>query len=328
MTRDPFVIPPAPRRSGDEFRIYTDIPAGTSCTVTETADGSNSVALVTVTGSGQQVTIGAAEAAVAELTDTYTFAPGQVVVGKRISGPAAGQQGRIVLSPVCDGVALPPFVIPAGTPAGLVTHTYTGLPAGALCTATETPNGSRGQIVPVIHVAGPLPKRVPPGASARAVVNDAFAEASTAITVHKTIKGPQAGQQGEIVITTKCGDTTLPPLVIPAGSPAGTTSRTYKNLTPGTSCTVHETSDGHTSQVGVQTTGDGQTVVVPVTGTQDAFLTDTVAQGTSPSTTTGPTLPNTGAPASATWLLPLGLGFLLSGCLLLLASGRPRPQEG
>jgi hypothetical protein len=69
------------------------------------------------------------------------------------------------------------------------------------------PPPARGQIVPVIHVAGPLPKRVPPGASTRAVVNDAFTAAGSAITVHKTIKGPQAGQQGEIVITTACGDT-------------------------------------------------------------------------------------------------------------------------
>ena len=222
------------------------------------------------------------------------------MIGKRISGPAAGRQGQIVLRPVCDGVALPPFVIPAGTPAGLVTHTYTGMPAGALCTGTETPNGSRGPIVPVIHVAGPLPKRVPPGASARAVVNDAFAAASSAIKVHKTIKGPQAGQQGKIVITTTCGASALSPLVIPAGSPAGTTSRTYKNLTPGISCTVSETSDGHTSQVEVRTAGDGQQVVAPVTGTQVAFLTDSVARGTSPSTSTGPTLPDTGAPAAAT----------------------------
>ena len=60
-----------------------------------------------------------------------------------------------------------------------------------------------------------------------------------------------------------------------------------------------------------------------MTGTQDAFLTDTVAHGTSPSTA-GPTLPNTGAPASATWLLPLGVGFLLAGCSLLLGGRRPR----
>ena len=258
VARDPFVISPAPRRSGDEFRIYTDIPAGTTCTVTETADGSNNAALVTVTGNGQQVTVGAAESAAVEVTDVYAFAPGDLVVGKRISGPAAGLQGRIVLRPVCDGVALEPFVIPAGTPAGLVTHTYPGVAAGALCTGTEVPNGSRGSIVPVIDVVGPLPKRVPPGASTRALVNDDFTAAHSAIKVHKTIKGPQAGEQGEIVITTTCGTTTLPPLVIPAGAPAGSTSRTYKGLTPGTACTVRETSDGHTEALAVHASGDGQ----------------------------------------------------------------------
>ena len=333
VTRDPFVIPAAADRSGDEIRIYSDIPAGTSCTVTETADGATDAALVTVQGSGQQVTIPAAGAATTEITDTYDFAPGDLVIGKVIAGPAAGQQDEIVLRPVCDGVALPPFVIPAGTPAGLVTHTYTGLPAGAECTGSETRNGTRGPIVPRVQVVGSLPKTIPPGGSARVIVVDAFRPATNAITVHKSLHGPAAGRQGRIVISTECDGTTLPPLVIPAGSAAGTRSRTYSNLTPGASCTVRETSDGSTSGVDVRSTGDGQSVVVPVTGNQDAFLTNTVldvthgTQAAAPVSgfgTTGATLPDTGAPAHTRSLLVAGFASSLLGSLLLLISRRRR----
>ena len=39
---------------------YSDIPAGSVCKVTETADGSNSTVNVTITGDGQMLTVPAA----------------------------------------------------------------------------------------------------------------------------------------------------------------------------------------------------------------------------------------------------------------------------
>ena len=323
VTRDPFVIPRARGRSGDVVKVYSEIPAGTTCTVTETADGSTRTATVVVEGSGQQATIPAGGAVTADLTDTFSFAPGDLVIGKRITGPAAGRQGRIVLRPVCDGVALPPFVIPTGHQAGLVLHTYTGIPAGAQCTGTETPNGSNGRAAGVITVQGPLPKRVLPGVATRAVVTDRFFPAATSVTVHKTVTGPDADRRGPIVITTTCGDTPLPDLVIAPSAPAGTTTKTYHGIAPGTECTVQETQDGHTSTVAVHATGNGQVVRAPVIGSQHVYLTDSFHAGTAPAVLSpAPTLPNTGGPALG-WLA-FALGCLMSGSGLLILSRRRR----
>ena len=54
---------------------FDDIPAGTVCTVTETADGSTSTVAVTTTGSPQDVTIPAGDDVAAEITDTYAPLP-------------------------------------------------------------------------------------------------------------------------------------------------------------------------------------------------------------------------------------------------------------
>ena len=45
--------------AGDRFKRYDDIPAPTTCKVTETADGSTSAVSVVVEGSGQAVDVGA-----------------------------------------------------------------------------------------------------------------------------------------------------------------------------------------------------------------------------------------------------------------------------
>ena len=72
---------------------FEDIPAGTVCTVTETADGSTSTVAVTTTGSPQDVTIPAGDAATADITDSYAPAPGQLTVTKTIAGPRGRQPG-------------------------------------------------------------------------------------------------------------------------------------------------------------------------------------------------------------------------------------------
>ena len=126
---------------------FDDIPAGTVCTVTETADGSTSTVAVTTTGSPQDVTIPAGDTAAAEITDTYAPAPGALTVTKTIAGPAAGSQAAVTIHAVCDGTALTPdFVIDAGTAAGTTSHTYQDVPAGATCTVTETVDGSSSTV--------------------------------------------------------------------------------------------------------------------------------------------------------------------------------------
>jgi Domain of unknown function (DUF5979) len=52
---------------------------------------------------------------------------------------------------VCNGTALTPdFVIPAGTPAGSISHSYNGIPAGTVCTVTEIADGATDTITATV----------------------------------------------------------------------------------------------------------------------------------------------------------------------------------
>ena len=100
------------------------------------------------------------------MVDPYEYVPGALIVTKTIAGPAAGQQGQVSIGVSCvfEGATtvLDPFVIPASQPAGLVSHTYEGIPAGSTCTVTETENGSTST-VSVETVGGNQTLAVPPG---------------------------------------------------------------------------------------------------------------------------------------------------------------------
>ena len=57
---------------------------------------------------------------------------GSLVVKKEVRGPAAGHQGQVEISAVCDNVHLTPtFIIPGGRPEGDYARTYDFIPAGA-----------------------------------------------------------------------------------------------------------------------------------------------------------------------------------------------------
>jgi len=69
---EPFVIP-AGAEDGEQVKLYEGIEAGTSCTITETADGSSEQLTVEVTGSGQTLEIVGAEQTDADpVVNTYT----------------------------------------------------------------------------------------------------------------------------------------------------------------------------------------------------------------------------------------------------------------
>jgi Domain of unknown function (DUF5979)/Thioester domain len=257
-------------------RTYTGIPAGSQCTVTETADGHTSMVTVAVTGSGQTVTVPAGGTATASLTDTYDHAPGSLEIDKLIDGPAAGQQGQVTIHTVCNGAALSPdFVIPAGSPAHSYSQTYTDIPAGSSCTVTETADGSSTTVTATVTGSGQT-VTVPAGGTATASLTDTYDFAPGSLVVEKTIAGPAAGLQDEIVIHTVCNGTALAPdFVIPAGTPAGTSSMTYTDIPAGSLCTVTETADGHTGPVTVVMSGKGTQVTVPAGGTATASLTNT-----------------------------------------------------
>jgi TQXA domain-containing protein len=96
------------------------------------------------------------------------------------------------------------------------------------------------------------------------------------LVVSKTIAGDGAGSEGQVVIHVACDDgIARPDFVIPAGTPAGTTSRTYRHIAAGTTCTVTETSNGAVTGVNVVVTGDGQEVTIPAGGRESVAITDT-----------------------------------------------------
>ena len=253
---------------------FDDIPAGTVCTVTETVDGSSSTVAVTTTGSPQEVTIPAGDAAVAEITNTYAPAPGALTVTKSIAGPAAGSQSAVTIHAVCDGTPLSPdFVIDAGTASGTTSLTYQDIPAGSSCTVTETVDGSTSTVA-VTTVGSPQDVTVPAGGVATAELVDVYHLVPGSLTVTKTINGASAGEQGPITIGITCDGLPLPAFTIPSGA-TGTQSRTYDNIPAGLTCTVTEQADGSTSTIGVLTTGSPQDVEIVANTEATAELTDT-----------------------------------------------------
>ncbi len=60
------------------------------------------------------------------------------------------------------------------------------------------------------------------------------------LVVKKTIAGPAAGSQAHVVIHVDCDDgVARDDFIIPAGTPAGTKSKTYEPIAAGTKCTCH-----------------------------------------------------------------------------------------
>ncbi len=269
-----FVIP-AGTPAGTASRSYPGVAlAGTTCTVTETVDGSSSTVTVQTSGSPQTVTITGNDSATATVTDTYTFVPGSLTVNKTISGASAGSQGPVTIQVDCgEQVATPDFTIPAGA-TGPQSHTYTGIPANTACTVTETANGSTST-VSVTTTGSPQDVTIPAGGTATAGITDTYSPTPGSLLVRKTITGPTAGQQGPVTIAVSCGGSALPSFVIPAGTKAGTVSHAFDGIPAGSACTVDETSDGGTATVMVTVEGATQQVTVPAGGVVSATITDT-----------------------------------------------------
>jgi hypothetical protein len=267
--------------TGALSHTLTGLRVGTECTITETQGAPVAGAVAappvfavspdTVTHSGVpngpvKVTIGTGDdgAVTVEITDTYTHAPGELIVTKTITGAAAGQQGAIVISVTCGGHALPDFTIAAGAPAGSTSHTYTNIPAHTVCMVIETINGHTSEVSVAVTGGGQV--TVPRAGTATMGLTDTVTHDPRTLVVNKTMTGSAAGHQGAITIQVECNGTRLPDFTIPAGAAAGTVSHTYSGLPAGATCTVTETGNGHTSTVRVATTGNHQHVTLPAGG--------------------------------------------------------------
>ncbi len=204
--------------------------------------------------------------------------PGSLVVKKTIAGPAAGSQARVVIHADVRWTALTPdFIIPAGTAAGdKLSEPYNNIPAGTVCTVTETSDGSVVGTDVVVTGAG-QEATIPSGDSKTVHITDTYHFVGS-LLVRKTIAGPGAGQQGEIRIHTVCdGKALTPDFAIPAGTPAGDQTKQYDQIEAPAKCTVTETADGHTSTVPVVVDGSGQTASVAAGDVVEVHISDSYA---------------------------------------------------
>jgi|GEM_PF-697335 hypothetical protein len=270
-----FVIP-AGTPAGEQTKQYDGIPVPATCTVTETADGSNSAVGVVVEGSGQTVQVPAGDIVEADISDTYGLLPGQLEVTKTIAGPAAGSQGEVVIHTVCNGTALTPdFVIPARALAGDQSHIYSGIPAPASCVVTETADGHTSA-VSVVVAGSPHTATIPAGGAGAAHITDTYGAIPGSLLVTKTIAGSLAGRQGPVTIHVVCDGVALAPdFVIAAGTKAGSVSHSFDGIPAGSGCTVTETADGASDTVTATVSGSGQTVDVPAGKAVSVDLIDT-----------------------------------------------------
>ena len=183
--------------AGTYPHTWTGILPNSSCVVTETADGRTSTVGVATVGSGQTVTVGSAENAQATITDTYTFLTGSLTVTKTIAGLAAGQQGQVTIKVSCDGTELSPELrVDQNAPAGDHSETYTGIPAGSTCSATETADGSTSTVNVAISGDNGTSVTVPGGGTATRHITDTYTHATGSLEVSKLIAGPAAGRPG------------------------------------------------------------------------------------------------------------------------------------
>ena len=248
--------------TGSVSQTFNEIPVGSTCTITEPTTGATATVAVS-TVLPDPVAITAGTAATATVTDTYTFVPGTLAVTKTIAGEAAGAQGEIVLTVVCTSgetqVVNDTITIPAN--ATEVTPTeYGNLPAGTSCDVTETGTGETTSIA--VETTGTGTYTVPAAGSVEAAVTNTYTFRTGVLAVRKLIDGAAAGQQGEVTLNVVCtgGSTLNETVTIPAGA-TETDPVEYTGLLAGTSCTVTETANGSSTEIGVET------VFEPATGT-------------------------------------------------------------
>jgi hypothetical protein len=254
----------------------TGLPTGATCTVTETRTGGANASTV----SGGTFTVGDDPAKPASVTLTNRFAEGSVQVTKRVlangqpttAGPWADGEFPVTLActrPV-DGVpqaiAIPGDATRTLTAANHWTATYSGLPTGATCSATEGATAlTPAQPEPEVTVSAPV------------VVGDATTAAITVtndypagtLAVHKQLTGVGTGFFTVAAFDVSCTlDGYDDPVFARSGVQVTAAALTTAALGPipfGASCTVTETATG-----GADATPPARTVTIePNAATSD-----------------------------------------------------------
>ena len=269
-----FVIP-AGAPAGDRSQIYSPVPTPSNCVVTETTDGHTSAVSVAVIGSPHTATVPPGGSGAAHITDTYGATPGSLLVTKTIAGRRAGHQGPVRIHVTCNGTARSPdFVIAPRKPAGSVSHSFDGIPAGSVCTVTETADGATARVAATVAGNG---QKVHVSAGKVVPVNviDVYRGTPGSLKVTKTIGGRAARQHGRIAILVACGGPFHAYAFHIRAHVAGSVSRYFNGLGAGSRCAVIEAANGHNGRVAVVAKGNHKKVTIRANRRATAHLTDT-----------------------------------------------------
>ncbi|CEA09917.1 hypothetical protein BN1051_03297 [Arthrobacter saudimassiliensis] len=174
--------------------VFTDIPVGTTCVVTEPITGATTA--VDVTTDTPQEAVLTAEGAAVAVTNTVSYRPGSLNVTKVITGTGAGLQGEISVNVVCADVLNETILLPAGTAAGEYVQAFADLPAGTECTVTETATGA----VQGVQVKGgdPVTVAIQPGAAIDAVLTNEVSREPAPAPAPERPSLPETGAGGTL----------------------------------------------------------------------------------------------------------------------------------
>ncbi|GAA5025285.1 hypothetical protein GCM10025738_00040 [Microbacterium fluvii] len=248
---------PAGSEADPYSKEFTRIPVGTVVTITETSTGDNGHVVVDASGT-QKVTIKKGDVNTASLTNDYTHV-GSLVIDKVIAGDG-GYQDAIQLKVEIDvdgEVSTQTIDIAAGK-TGTVQTVIDDVPVGAIVTVTEPVTGQSTWVE--VSSTAPQTIEIEDGVNTVTVTNTYSAYGS--LTLDKTITGPGAGDQGEIVIDALVDSEVVGSMTIPANAAAGDYSKlVIERLPIGTVVTITETQNGSTETVAVATVIEGETGV-------------------------------------------------------------------
>ncbi|MBA2945137.1 thioester domain-containing protein [Streptomyces himalayensis] len=276
------------------------------------------------------------------------FPAGAVQFNLGIDGEAAGLQSEKVIQVDCgdpdsDLDQQRTVTFAAGTPAGDHSRSLTGIPAGSVCTITESSDGDNG-LVSATTVIDPTTITIASEETQQVSITNTYARALGSLQVVKTIAGPRAGSQGIAVIELDCDDpdgTFDREFAIAAGAAAGTYPQPVVNGIPtGTRCTVRETATGENERAAlgadvvidpaVTTISEGVTSRVSVTdsyrcpgagGTGGGGGGGTGGADGNGGTCPGGALPETGAPVPVARLAATSVGLVLAGAAITATTG-------
>jgi hypothetical protein len=261
------VIGLVPGATTGDATVISDVPAGSTCTISEPLDGANAGATVVTAGTGTDLDASSGELTV---TNTYALEPGSLRVVKEIDGSAAAERSDITIEVSCTDGSTTSQTFAPGDP--IVDIVLTGIDDASTCTVTEPADGST-DTVGVTTSGVPDSVEVNAGEESTVVVENLYEPRVGALVVFKQIRGGAAEFRGDVELTVACDDGT--DRVLSAAPDLRAVPILVTGLPVETECTVAEPLDGELPAVQVVTDPPSPQVVTIEEGPNIARVTNT-----------------------------------------------------